>query len=93
MAHIFKPIEDARKNVLYAKEGTLKERMKKYNCWLAKNVTPELYVRYLVNLCDIYVDGGMIIVCTQNVYGEDLNEYKILSWAEKYMNTGQFLTI
>lgn len=93
MAGIFKPILDARSRILYQKDGTLKERISNYNSWLAKNVTPELYVRYLVNSFDIYVDGGMIIACAQNVYGEELNEYKILSWAEKYMNTGQFLTM
>lgn len=91
MSWKFKPIEDARKNVLYAKTGTLKERIANYNEHLRENVGWELYVAYLVHTFDVYVDAQMIVTVTQHVYGDSLDVYMILSCAEKNMSKQQML--
>lgn len=91
MSTKFKAIEEAHKNVLYAKTDTLKERIANYNKHLRENVAWELYVAYLVHTFDVYVDAQMIVTITQHVYGESLDVYRILSCAEKNTSKQQML--
>lgn len=92
MAWIFQPIKDCKERALYAyPTAPIKERIDEYNRQLRKCVEPELYVRYCIYQCDIYVDTTMIIVATQNVY-PDLSAETIYGWIDKYKEPHHYLT-
>ena len=92
MATIFQPILDCKQRALYAYPvAPIKERIGEYNRQLRMCVKPELYVRYCIHQCDIYVDATMIIVATKNVYPE-LKEEDIYGWILKYKEPHHYLT-
>lgn len=91
MATIFQPILDCKQRALYAyPTAPIKERISEYNRQLRESVEPELYVRYCINQCDIYVDTYMIIVATQNVY-PDVSAETIYDWIDKHKEKHHYL--
>lgn len=77
---IFEDIQKIKDECLYGnKTQTLKERIKEYNKRLREEIDPELYVKYVLWQCDIYVDVYSIIVAAENVYPQ-LEDEQIVSW-------------
>ena len=92
MAWIFQPIKDCKQRAIYDHpEAPVWERTREYNRQLRENVEPELYVRYCIWQCDIYVDTTMIIVATQNVY-PDVSAATIMGWIDKHKEEHHYLT-
>lgn len=91
---IFQDIVDIKNNVLYAnmhKGKSFKESSALYKEALRKKIKPELYVRYIINGFDIYLDIIMVKVTAQNVYPE-LSEKQIFEWINKYKSDHHILT-
>ena len=91
MAWIFQPIRDVKNDVLYAKTGTFEERLRAYNEELRKRVDPELYVRYIINGFDIYLDIELTRVAAQNVYPQ-LTDEQVYQWINKHKSEHHILT-
>ena len=84
---IFQDIQDIKDNVLMRniKNGlSIHESTKLYNEALRQNIDAELYVRYVLNQFDVYVDAELVRVTAQHVYPhltdndvyEMINKYK-----------------
>ena len=77
--------------MLYAGSGTLKERVGAYNEELRRRVDPELYVRYIINGFDIYLDIELTRVAAQNVYPQ-LTAEQVYQWIVKHKSEHHILT-
>lgn len=91
---VFQGIIDCKKSTLYAQENadkTFDERIALYNAELRKKVLPYIYVRYILNSFDIYVDVEMIRVTAQNVYPE-LSAEQIYKWIMLHKSPHHVLT-
>ena len=94
MAWIFQPIRDIKQGVLYKKmeEGkSIEESTALYNEQLRRKVEPELYVRYQMWQCDIYVDVTMIQVTTKHVY-PNVTDEQVAAWIDKHKEPHHYLT-
>lgn len=86
---IFQDIKDAQTNVLYqyptgCSQEVLQEYIRKYNAVLREMVEPEIYVRYELWTCDIYVDVEYIVAVTRDIYGDKVSQADIMGWIEKH---------
>ena len=88
---IFQDIADIKEKVLYDNTVSLRERIRNYNNSLRESIEPELYVRYCINQCDIYVDVTSIMVAARNVY-PSLSYKQIGKWIEKHKESHHVLT-
>ena len=94
MAWIFQQIKDIKDDVLYGNMSSGKstaESIRLYNEALRRKVRPELYVRYCIWQCDVYVDVPMIQVATCNVY-PDVSHDQVAAWCEQHKEENQYLT-
>lgn len=76
---IFEDIQTIKDECLYNKTKTLKECIKDYNKRLREEIEPEIYVKYMLWQCDIYVDVYSIIVASKIIYPQ-LKDEQIVKW-------------
>ena len=88
---IFQDIRDIKDEYLYGKSGALKNKLPAYNQALRERVSPELYVRFMIWQCDVYVDLFSIQVATTNVYPQVTNE-QVAEWVDMYKSEHHIVT-
>jgi hypothetical protein len=89
---IFQDIKDIHDEVFNSQKGeSIGEKIVRYNKRLREKISPEIYVRYCIWQCDIYVDVFSIIVATQNVY-PNVTKAQIECWIEQHKEQHHCLT-
>lgn len=80
---IFEDIQKLKNECLYDKTKTFKQCLREYNKRVRESIQPEVYVKFMIWQCDIYVDVYSIIVAAENVYPQ-LEDEQIRGWLDKY---------
>jgi hypothetical protein len=94
---IFQDIKDIQakhlpKIVLTESNAEFERLREQYYAALRKKVTPEIYVRYELWTCDIYVDVDYIIVQTLAIYKKQVTRKQVMEWIEQNKEPHHYLT-
>ena len=90
---IFQDIEDIRaKHFSGADWSNIGERKANCDKDLSEKVSPELYTRYQLWKCDIYIDAYNIALVVESVYGDKVSRNQIYNWLNEYKREDQYFT-
>ena len=87
---IFEDIQKLKNECLYDKTKTFKQCLREYRKRVRESIQPEVFVKFMIWQCDIYVDVYSMIIAAENVYPH-LEDEQIRKWIDENKEEHQIL--